>query len=60
MILILIASVILIVSVCIIKKFFKDMSMFESDLLSSSIKDLEDISSSYEAIKKALENKQDE
>lgn len=36
------------------------MSMFESDLLSSSIKDLEDISSSYEAIKKALENKQDE
>lgn len=59
MILILIASVTSIVIGCILKKFFNDMSMFESYLLSSSLKDLEDVSSSYEAIKKALENKQD-
>lgn len=56
---ILIASVAIIIIGCILKKFFDDMSIFESDLLSSSIKDLEDVSSSYEAIKKALENKQD-
>ena len=44
---------------CILTKIFNDISNFESDMLSLSIKDLEDTSSSYEAIKKALENTQD-
>lgn len=57
MTLILIATVTTIVIGCILKKFSNDMSKFESDMLASSIKDLEDISPSYEAIKKAFENK---
>lgn len=59
MMLILIVSVTVIVTIgCILKKFSSDMSKFESDILSFSIKDFEDISPSYEAIKQALENKQ--
>lgn len=57
MTLILIATITTIVIGCILKKFSNDMSKFESDMLASSIKDLEDISPSYEAIKKAFENK---
>lgn len=59
MLLMVIAGVAIIVIGCILKKFFHDISKFESDMLSPSIKDLEDTSSSYKAIKKALKNTQD-
>ncbi len=59
MMLILIVSVTVIVTIgCILKKLSSDMSQFELDILSFSIKDFEDISPSYKAIKQALENKQ--
>ena len=42
----------------ILKKYIQDLSKFESDICSSSQDYENDASLSYEAIKKALENKQ--
>lgn len=54
-----IGSISIIITVYILKKYTYDLSRFESEILSSSKNDENDASLSYEAIEKALENKQD-
>jgi len=59
MLLITIGCISIIITACILKKYTYDLSRFESELLPASPNNENDASLSYEAIKQALENKQD-
>lgn len=54
-----IVSISIIITGYVLKKYVHDLSIFESEILSSSPNNANDASLSYEAIEKALENRQD-
>ncbi|WP_060826684.1 hypothetical protein [Sulfurospirillum cavolei] len=58
MISIIIGSIFILIAGYILKKFKKDISTIESEINSSSENNQNDDSLSYEAIKQALDNKQ--
>lgn len=58
MISIIIGSIFILITGYILKKFKKDISTIESEINSSSKDNENDASLSYEAIKQALDNKQ--
>jgi len=53
-----IGSIFIILTGYFFKKYLHDLSKFESEILSSSPNNQDDASLSYEAIKQALDNKQ--